>query len=178
MKTRDRKYAWVVVRVQEDRKAPPVGRKLKGSKRKPKKRAQFEPVSSFRVNVLSKYSWLSVFVCKYAFGFPKVAGTLKKLYSFLPGPPLVTGCPYSLICVIVTDTTKGIPKNRPLVARDGYPVFRLSRAAIQTPISLKSELARWSSRAAEMLAKDINCSRASSPARSDEGKDDSEEDIS
>jgi len=66
-------------------------------------------------------------VCQYAFGFPKVASTLKKLNSFLPGPPLVTGYPYSLICVIVMDATKEIPKIRPLVARNSYPVFSRHR---------------------------------------------------
>jgi hypothetical protein len=44
IKTNAERYAWVVIRVQEDRKAPAAPKRLKGTQQKPKKRPRFEPV--------------------------------------------------------------------------------------------------------------------------------------
>jgi hypothetical protein len=62
----ENRSAWVIVRVQEGRNAPPAPKKPdEGKQAQTKKLAWFEPVSSCQGNSTS-YLWISIFVCQHA----------------------------------------------------------------------------------------------------------------
>jgi len=91
-------------------------------------------VSSSRVNSPFKVLIDFHFHLPVGFRVPKIANTLEELYSCLPDPPAVS-CPYSLICVVSTDTTKKIapwsqcPLDRVAIADTDFPQIGFTRWA-------------------------------------------------